>query len=117
MRHQVKKKKLNRNATLRRATVNNLLTSLFLHGAIRTTIAKGKVAASSAEKLLNSLRAEPEFNQIRKLNQVITSEVASRRILQEWLPKFQGTASGFVKTVHLGPRQSDAAEMVQISLA
>lgn len=103
-------------ADLRKAVMNNLVTSLFLHGHIKTTIAKGKATVPVAEKLINSIKGDETFIAIRKLSKVIKSEVASKRIMEEWLPKFKDQPSGFVKLHHLGPRKSDASEMVQISV-
>ncbi|MCX6807458.1 MAG: hypothetical protein NTZ80_01455, partial [Patescibacteria group bacterium] len=89
MRHQIKKKTLNKRQDHRQAMVQNLVTSLFLHGRMKTTIAKGKVAAQTAEKLLNTIRDDQPFNAIRKLNRVIKDKLASKRIMQEWLPKYK----------------------------
>jgi large subunit ribosomal protein L17 len=40
MRHRAKGRQLSRTSTHRKAQLNNMATSLFLHGAINTTTAK-----------------------------------------------------------------------------
>ena len=56
MRHKKKGRALNRTRSHRKWLLSNLITSLFLHEKIRTTIAKAKEARPLAEKLITFAR-------------------------------------------------------------
>ena len=52
MRHRVDHRKLSRTASHRKALLRNLVTALFLHERIETTVAKAKEARRLAERLI-----------------------------------------------------------------
>ena len=64
MRHRRDHRKLSRTAAHRKALLRNLVTALFLHERITTTIAKAKEARRLAERLItyakrNNLHSRP----------------------------------------------------------
>ncbi|MGC2828404.1 MAG: L17 family ribosomal protein, partial [Candidatus Acidiferrum sp.] len=52
MRHLNSGSKLGRNPSHRRATLRNLVTNLFEHGRITTTLTRAKAARPVAEKII-----------------------------------------------------------------
>ena len=64
MRHQTKKHQLSRAQDQRKALLRSLATQLFLHGEIRTTMAKAKALKSYADKVI-SLAKKGDLNSRR----------------------------------------------------
>src|SRR4051812_49967692 len=56
MRHRAKGRQLSRTSTHKRAMLNNMATSLFVHGRVITTEAKAKELRPFAEKLITLAR-------------------------------------------------------------
>ncbi len=56
MRHRAKGRQLSRTSSHKKATLNNMATSLFLHGGIQTTEAKAKELRPFAERLITLAR-------------------------------------------------------------
>ena len=115
MRHNNSKHILNRPADQRKALVRNLLNSFFLYGKVKTTDAKAKALNSAAEKLITRVkRQEDEFNAIRELNRVLTTEEASRKAF-EYIKATKKT-SGYTRRVKIGFRSGDGALLEQVEL-
>ena len=60
MRHRAKARQLSRTSSHRKATLNNMATSLFRHDRIVTTEAKAKELRPFAERLITLARRGPE---------------------------------------------------------
>jgi len=114
MRHRNSKATLNRPADQRKAMVRNLLTSLFLHGKVKTTDAKARKLASEAERLITKVKSKDQMNAIRDLKQVIFTEESSRKVM-EYAGSTKKT-SGFTRSTKVGMRAGDNALMVQVEL-
>src|ERR1700752_1621155 len=56
MRHRAKGRQLSRTSSHKKATLNNMATSLFQHGGINTTEAKAKELRPFAERLITLAR-------------------------------------------------------------
>src|SRR5207245_8995843 len=56
MRHRAKGRQLSRTSSHKKATLNNMATSLFEHGGIQTTEAKAKELRPFAERLITLAR-------------------------------------------------------------
>ena len=100
MRHRRKGRKLGRDASHRKALFSNMAGSLFEHGRIKTTEAKAKELRPIAEKLITLARKDP-------------GDVAAQRHAVAFLRSKDAVHSLF-HTV--GPRRSDATEMVYLEL-
>lgn len=115
MRHRIKKLRLNRFTSWRRATINSLCRNLLINQSIRTTRAKAKAAKPLAEKLitlgkrdnLNCRRQAFSILQDHKLVQLLFSEIA---------PRFNNRNGGFCRILPLGFRRGDAARLVILEL-
>jgi len=56
MRHRAKGRQLSRTSSHKKATLNNMATSLFQHEGINTTVAKAKELRPFAERLITLAR-------------------------------------------------------------
>ena len=68
MRHRVKKKKLSRTASHRKALARNLVSALIEHERIETTLAKAKAHRPFAEKLVTLAKEKNLANYRRALS-------------------------------------------------
>lgn len=115
MRHRVKKVTLNKPADQRLAMVRNLVTSLFLYGKVQTTDARAKALSSEAEKLITRVKSQKdEFNGIRELMRMLTTEESSRKAL-EYIKGTEKT-SGFTRKTKIRFRKGDGALIMQVDL-
>lgn len=115
MRHQNRVKKLGRKASHRRALLRNLVTSLFKHDEIKTTLAKAKVARRFAEKMI-TLGKRGDLHARRTALKFITEKDVVKRLFEEVAPRFSERNGGYTRVLKLGPRKGDGAEMAIIQL-
>lgn len=110
MRHRVSKIKLGRRGAHRDSMLANMVCSLINERRIKTTLAKAKVVAPMAEKMVTlgkkgTLAARR--NAVSKLKQ----EASVKILFDDIAPGFTGRAGGYTRITKLGPRMSDASEM------
>lgn len=115
MRHGVKKAKLQRTASHRKALLANQACSLISNGRITTTLAKAKALRPYVEKLITlgkngSLHARrqalatlPQPKVVAKLFSVVAEATKDRQ-------------GGYTRTVKLGQRKTDSAPMALIEI-
>ncbi len=115
MRHGDKVKKLGRDAKHRRALIRNLVTALFEHERIRTTLAKAKVARRSADRMI-ALSQDNTVAARREVGRVIQDKTVLKKLFDVIGPRFAGRPGGFTRVLQLGPREGDAAEMALLEL-
>ena len=115
MRHGDKVKKLGRTAQHRLALMRNLITSLFEHERIRTTLAKAKESRRFADRMItfalkNTLAAR------REVGRDIHDKTVLKKLFDVIGPRFVGRPGGFTRVLRLGPREGDGAEMALLEL-
>jgi large subunit ribosomal protein L17 len=115
MRHNVGLRKLGRTSSHRRALLRNLTTSLFRHERIRTTLPKAKELRPFAEKLITLARRDDLHARRLVLRQVDDKEVV-KKLFSTLGPRFAARPGGYTRTLRLGPRQGDGAEMALVEL-
>ncbi|MGN0828368.1 MAG: 50S ribosomal protein L17 [Akkermansia sp.] len=115
MRHGVKKPKLQRTASHRKALLANQACSLISNGRITTTLAKAKALRPYVEKLITlgkngSLHARrqalatlPQPKVVAKLFGEVATATATRQ-------------GGYTRIVKLGQRKTDSAPMALIEI-
>ena len=144
MRHQCKKHKLGLAADQRKAMLRSLVSSLFMHNEIQTTMARAKALKPYAERLITlakrgDLHARRQaarfiFDQRtdRLLNaqtgEVITAETdlndsiktveetVLRKLFGEIAKNYSDRNGGYIRIYRMPPRRGDAAEMALIQL-
>ena len=115
MRHGDKVKKLGRTAQHRRALMRNLVTSLFEHERIRTTLAKAKESRRFADRLV-SFALKNTVAARREAGRMIADKDVLKKLFDVIGPRFAGRAGGYTRVLQLGPREGDGAEMALLEL-
>ena len=117
MNHRNAKPRLGRKTPARKALVRNLLTSLVIHGHLKTTRPRAKVISAQFDELITGVRRQKEMREkIRFAKKVLFTEDSQRAFFENILPKVETRKSGFTRSTLLGPRKGDAAEMVHLEI-
>ncbi len=122
MRHQIAGKRLNRTKGARTALRRTLIKQLFEHERIKTTKAKAQAIRGEAEKMITIARNSIEKDDIQKVNarRLVASRLGGNKILPKLFddiaPRYVNRNGGYTRTLKLGPRKGDGAEMVLIEL-
>ena len=115
MRHRVKGRKLSRTSEHRRALLNNMAASLFIHDGIKTTVAKAKELRPFAERLITMAR-RGDLHARRRVERRIRNRKAADRLFKEIGPRFASRPGGYTRILKLGHRPGDGAELALIEL-
>jgi large subunit ribosomal protein L17 len=110
VRHGDSVKKLGRTHSHRRALMRNLVSALVRHERIRTTLAKARVAATYADRLVGFALAGTLAAR-REVAAFIADKSLVKKLFEEIGPRLKGRAGGYTRIYRLGPRPGDAAEM------
>ncbi len=142
MRHQTKKHQLSRAQDQRKALLRSLATQLFLHGEIKTTMAKAKALKSYADKVislakkgdLNSRRIALRYIYDIKTNRymdvetkaVVKEKVEGKKLMEETVlrklfteisGKYANRNGGYTRIYRMVNRRGDNSEMALIQLS
>src|SRR6187551_1319093 len=115
MRHRAKGRQLSRTATHKRALLNNMATSLFVHGRVLTTEAKAKELRPYAEKLI-TLARRGDLHARRQAEQKIKDREVLGRLFSEIGPRFAARPGGYTRILKMGHRVGDSADIARIEL-
>ncbi len=134
MRHRKAGRKLGRNSSHRDAMFRNMVTSLMLHGRIRTTEPKAKELRRYAEKVITlGKRVTPSdlagldgdalvqakasrVHAVRQVRKWVNDRDALSRVFDEYSERFKDRPGGYTRIYKLGERPGDNARMVLIEL-
>lgn len=143
MRHQCKRHKLGRPADQRKAVMRSLASSLFIHGEIKTTIAKAKALKPYAERIITlakrgdvharrqaiglifeqksgallELKTGKVFESAEDVkDEKVVDETISRKIFDRIAKDYTDRKGGYTRIFRLPPRRGDATEMALIQL-
>ncbi|OGI29719.1 MAG: 50S ribosomal protein L17 [Candidatus Moranbacteria bacterium RIFOXYA12_FULL_44_15] len=117
MKHQKKARKLSRDKDQRKALFRTMLGSLIMHEKIETTEAKAKELKGKIDKIVN--KAKKTKDEKRKLAvsrdlRTLIPAMAVKKIIGEFLDKFEKRGSGYIRIIKLAPRKSDGAKKAVI---
>lgn len=115
MKHRIGYNRLGRKTAHRKAMTRNMLTSLFKHERIRTTKAKALAVRRTAEKMITRAKLDSVHNR-RIIGKDIKDQAILAKIFTDIGPRFKKRPGGYTRVLKLGPRMSDAAEMVILEL-
>ncbi len=116
MRHRVKSKRINRESSHLDSMLRNLATSIVLYEKVKTTQARAKLVKPIVEKLIAASKKKGLANAMRDLNSYLMDKNASKKLMQEIIPRYKDRSSGFVRLTPLGNRPGDNAPVIQIEL-
>ena len=118
MRHQRNRYQLSRSASHRKALLMNLCKEVIAHERIQTTEAKAKAVKPEIEKLITLARTDPKNLHARRqaLAALGQDKFAVYKLFEEIGPRYTERPGGYTRILKLGPRRSDATEMVLLEL-
>ncbi len=115
MRHNVSGRKLNRTAAHRKALYRNLVTALFKHERIQTTVPKAKEARMVAEKLITFAK-RGDLHARRMAARKLYEPAVLQKLFEEIGPRYADRPGGYTRIMRLGPRKGDNAELAILEL-
>ncbi|HYC56939.1 MAG TPA: 50S ribosomal protein L17 [Candidatus Binatia bacterium] len=115
MRHMKSGRKLGRNSSHRDAMFRNMVTSLIMHGRIRTTDAKAKELRRWADRMI-TLGKQQTIAARRRARAYIRTDEAVFKLFSEVAPRFAQRAGGYTRIIKLGQRIGDAAPISLVEL-
>ena len=116
MRHKHKRNKLNRDSAHRRALIRNLSMQILQHERIQTTQAKAKVVKPEVEKLITLAKRGDLHARRQAMSELNQDKFVVHKLFDEIGPRYSSRPGGYTRILKLGPRRSDATEMVYIEL-
>ncbi|MFP2927195.1 50S ribosomal protein L17 [Pyxidicoccus sp. 3LG] len=115
MRHKVGQRKLHRSTSHRLAMLNNMVTSLLEHQAIRTTVPKAKEARKIAERII-TLGKKGGLSNVRLAARTVKDRDVLQKVFSEYKDRYANRPGGYTRLIRLGFRRGDAAEMALLEL-
>ena len=115
MRHNVSGRKLNRTPAHRKMLYRNLVTSLFKHERIQTTVPKAKEARIVAEKLITFAK-KGDLHSRRMAARKVNEPEVLQKLFAEIGPRYADRPGGYTRIMRMGPRRGDAAEIAILEL-
>ena len=116
MRHLKSGSKLGRNPSHRRATLRSLVTNLFEHGRITTTLTRAKAARPVAEKIITLGKRDTLQSRRQAASYIIMLPAITQKLFSEIAPKFSDRAGGYTRIIHAGHRVGDNAKVAILEL-
>jgi large subunit ribosomal protein L17 len=113
MRHKVATRHFNRTANQRKALLRGLITSLFEHQRIETTVAKAKAIKGMAEKLV-TFGKQGDLHSKRMVMSCIPNRNVVAKLFSEIAPRFSDRNGGYLRIVQTRQRVNDRAPMAII---
>src|SRR3982074_1356765 len=116
MRHQKTKNKLSRDSAHRKALLMNLSKEIIEHERIETTAAQAKAVNREIEKRIPLATRGDLHARRQALATLAQDKFTVHRLFEEVAPRYTERPGGYTRILKLGPRRSDATEMVYIEL-
>jgi len=116
MRHNHSGRKLNRTPAHRKMLYRNLVTALFEHERIQTTVPKAKEARSLAERLITFAK-RGDLHARRMAARKINDPQVLKKLFEEIGPRYSERPGGYTRLLRLsGLRHGDNAELAILEL-
>jgi len=95
--------------------LGGLAAALFENEKVRTTEAKAKALRPLAERLITFAK-RGDVHARRQVLKVVPDRDVVHRLFSEIAPRMAERDGGYTRILKLGPRRSDATEMVYLEL-
>jgi large subunit ribosomal protein L17 len=115
MRHKRGGSKLGRLTAHRWALFRNLLTGLFTHERITTTLAKAKAIRPLADHLV-TLAKEDSLHARRQALTLVADVVTVRRLFDAVGARYADRRGGYTRILQIGTRRGDGAPLAILEL-
>ena len=116
MRHQKQRYQLSRSSSHRKALMMNLAREVIEHERIKTTEAKAKAAKPEIERLITLAKRGDQHARRQASAALGQDKFVVYRLFEEIAPRYADRPGGYLRILKLGPRRSDATEMVFLEL-
>jgi len=116
MRHQRQRYQLSRDAAHRKALLMNLSKEVIQHERVKTTEAKAKAVKPEVEKLITLAKRGDLHARRQALSALGQDKFTVYKLFEEIAPRYVARSGGYTRIMKLGPRRSDATEMVLLEL-
>jgi large subunit ribosomal protein L17 len=134
MRHLNARRKLGMDSTERMSMFRNMVTSLMLHGRIRTTEPRAKELRSIADRLITLGKRVPpsallaltgddlaqararRVHAIRQVRRWVHDRSALEKVFNEYAERYKDRAGGYTRLSKIGFRPGDNAPMNVVEL-
>ena len=116
MRHRKDRGKLSRSASHRKALFMNLAREVIDHERIETTEAKAKAVKPEVERLITLAKRGDLHARRQALSALGQDKFVVHKLFEEIAPRYTERPGGYTRILKLGPRKSDATEMVYLEL-
>ena len=100
----------------RKALVKNLCEQVVEHERVQTTEAKAKLIKPEVEKLITLAKRGDLHARRQALSALGHNKFVVHKLFEEIGPRYSERNGGYTRILKLGPRRSDATEMVYIEL-
>ena len=115
MRHRKSGRKLGRTSEHRKAMMRNMVTSLFEHERIVTTVPKAKEARKVADKMI-TLAKRGDLHARRQAHAYIKSKDVVAKLFDVIHAQYVDRNGGYTRIIQTGRRHGDAAPMAILEL-
>ncbi len=115
MRHRKRKGKLNRRSGNRQAMLRGQTISLLLEERIKTTKARSRQVRRLAEKMITLAKRE-SLHARRLAFRFLRRNSVVKKLFDTLAYRYAERQGGYTRTIKIGPRPGDAAEMVYLEL-
>lgn len=115
MRHRKAGKKLSRDSSHRRAVLRNMVTSLFKHEEISTTVAKAKVVQPIADKMI-TLAKRGDLHARRQVISYLMDKTIAHKLFDELKNRLSDRQGGYSRILKAGNRKGDNAPIAILQL-
>ncbi len=115
MRHGKRVPKLGRTAAHRKAMLRNMVTDLFRHERIETTLPKAKALRPLAEKMI-TLGKRGDLHARRQALAVVRDKGVVHKLFTELADRYKDRQGGYVRILKLGFRRGDNAPLALVEM-
>jgi large subunit ribosomal protein L17 len=115
MRHRKDHRKLSRTASHRRAVLRNLVTALFQHERIATTVVKAKESRRLAERLITFAK-RGDVAARRHVARFVPRPDVAAKLFDTIAPWYEDRNGGYTRILRTGHRLGDAGETAYLEL-
>jgi len=116
MAHRIAGRKLGRKHGPRMALYRNLTVAVLRYEQVRTTEARAKEVRGFVERMITLAKDGSLTARRRVVAELPEEPLVVDKLFSEIAPRYAGRTSGYTRIVRLGPRNGDAAPIVQIEL-
>ena len=110
MRHGKRTIKLGRKSEHRNSMLANLVSSLVLHGRVRTTLEKAKAARRLADRVI-TFGKKGTLHHRRLAIAALRQKDVVAKLFKDVAPQFQGRNGGYTRIIKLNQRIGDSAKL------